>query len=181
MKRFRYLDRMHPLQELSGSLSYVLCFTIYISLHDNPKYTLRKVNVYQYYFLSSKAYQNRHYVIGIGPGVPGSISWVVNLAVLGPGSWVPGFSELSLGSDCLGLFLDSRFQNHPDFVILQKYQSVSIQSFKQNSAHTSSLNLTPTPSFEPRFCLFIINGYNRKSKHLQYLDFLFIDFRFTFC
>ena len=88
MKHFIYLDRMYPLQEHSGSLSYILCFTIYISLHDNPKYTLRKVIVYHYRLLSSKVYQNRYQVIGIGPGVPGSICWVVDLEVLGPGSWV---------------------------------------------------------------------------------------------
>ena len=54
MKHFRYLDRMHLLYELSGSLSYILCFTIYIYLRDNPKYTLREVIVYHYRFLSSK-------------------------------------------------------------------------------------------------------------------------------
>ena len=40
------------------------------------------------------------------------------------------------------MFLDSRFQNHPDSVILQKYQSLSNQSFKHNSSHMSSLYLT---------------------------------------
>ena len=63
-------------------------------------------------------------------------------------------------------FLDSRFQNHPDSVILQKYQSLSNQSFKQNSAYMSFLNLTHTLSFEPRFRMFIINGYDKKSKRL---------------
>ena len=33
------------------------------------------------------------------------------------------------------LFLDSRFQNHPDLVMSQKYQSLSNQSFKHNSAY----------------------------------------------
>ena len=56
MKRFRYLDRMHLFLEVSGSLSYILCFTIYICLHDSPKYTLRKNIVYHYRFLSAKAY-----------------------------------------------------------------------------------------------------------------------------
>ena len=28
------------------------------------------------------------------------------------------------------------------------------------------LSLTPTLSFEPRFCMFIINGYDNKSKRL---------------
>ena len=38
------------------------------------------------------------------------------------------FEKVTLGSDCLGLsFLESRFQNHPDLVILQKYQSPSNQ------------------------------------------------------
>ena len=35
-----------------------------------------------------------------------------------------------------------------------------------------SLNLTPTLSFEPRFRMFISNGYDRKSKRLLSLDFL---------
>ena len=39
-----------------------------------------------------------------------------------------------------------------------------------------SLNLTPRLSFEPRFRMFIINGYDRKSKRLQSLDFLFFSF-----
>ena len=60
MKRFRHVDRMHPLYELSGSLSYISCFTIYIFLRDNPKYKLRQIIVYDYRFLSSKAYQNRY-------------------------------------------------------------------------------------------------------------------------
>ena len=51
-------------------------------------------------------------------------------------------SKLTLGSDCLELFLDCRFQNHPDSVILQKYKWLSNQSFKRNSAHMSSLYLT---------------------------------------
>ena len=38
-------------------------------------------------------------------------------------------SEETLGSDYLGFFfLESRFQNHPDLVILQKYQSLSNQA-----------------------------------------------------
>ena len=41
-----------------------------------------------------------------------------------------GASELILVSDCSKLlFLDSRFQKHPDSVILQKYQWLSNQSF----------------------------------------------------
>ena len=61
-------------------------------------------------------------------------------------------------------FLNSRFQNHPDRVILKKYQSLSNQSFKHNLPHMPSLNLIPTLSFELRFRMFIINDYNRK-KH----------------
>ena len=60
MKGFRCLDRVHPLQELSRSLSYISCFTSYASLRDNPKYTQWEVFVYHYRFLSSKAYQNRY-------------------------------------------------------------------------------------------------------------------------
>ena len=40
------------------------------------------------------------------------------------------------------LFLYNHFQKHPDSVILQKYQSLSNQSFKRNSGHILSLNLT---------------------------------------
>ena len=75
-------------------------------------------------------------------------------------------SEVTLESDCLGLHLGSRFQNHPDLVILQKYQLLLNQSFKNNLAHMPSLNLTPTFSFEPRFRMFIINDYDRKTKRL---------------
>ena len=77
-------------------------------------------------------------------------------------------SEVTLGSNCLGLsfFLPRRFQNHPDSVILQKYHLLSNQSFKHNSVYITSLNLTPTLSFESRFRMFIINDYDRKSKLL---------------
>ena len=37
-----------------------------------------------------------------------------------------------------------------------------------------SLNLNPTLSVEPGFCMFIINGYDRKSKRLQSLDFVLL-------
>ena len=53
------------------------------------------------------------------------------------------------------LFLDSRFQNYLD-----------------NSAHMSSLNLTPKFTFETRFWMFIINGYCTKNKRLQSFDSL---------
>ena len=69
------------------------------------------------------------------------------------------------------LFLDNRFQNNPDSVILRKYQSLSNQSFKHKSARMSSLYLTPTLPFEPSFRMFVINGYYTKSKRLQFLFF----------
>ena len=62
-------------------------------------------------------------------------------------------SELTLEKDCLELYFGNHFQNHLDSVILQKYQLLSNQSFKQHSAHMPSLNLTPTPPFEPRLIL----------------------------
>ena len=71
-------------------------------------------------------------------------------------------------------FLESRFQNHPDLAMLQKYQSLSNQSFKHNSTYMPSFDLTPTLSFEPRFRMFIITGYESKSKRLQSLESLFI-------
>ena len=52
------------------------------------------------------------------------------------------FFKFTLGSNCLELFLESRFQNHPGSPILQKYHSLSNQSFKQNSVHMPSLDLT---------------------------------------
>ena len=56
--------------------------------------------------------------------------------------------------------------NHLDSVILQTYKSLSNQSFKENFAYMSSIYLTLTLSCEPRFCMFIINGYYTKSKCL---------------
>ena len=56
----RYLDRLYTLWEFLNSLNYILCFSICISLHRNPKYTIRKVIVCQYTFRSSKAYHNRY-------------------------------------------------------------------------------------------------------------------------
>ena len=72
----------------------------------------------------------------------------------------------------LFLFLDIHFQNHPDSVTLQKYQSLSDQSFKHNLAHMLSLNLNPMLSFEPRFRMFIISCYSTKNKRLWSLDSL---------
>ena len=70
-------------------------------------------------------------------------------------------SELTLESDCLEIcFWTVACSNS---VILQKYLSLSNQSFKHNSALMLSLHLTPL-HFEPRFRMFIINSYYTKSK-----------------
>ena len=45
------------------------------------------------------------------------------------------------------LFLDSRFQNHPDSVILQKHQSLSTQSFKYNSVQYAIFKFNPYAFF----------------------------------
>ena len=67
-------------------------------------------------------------------------------------------------------FLGSRFQNHPDSVILKKYQPLSNQSFKHNSMQMPCLILKL--SFEPRYRMYIINAYYTKS--LLSLDSLFV-------
>ena len=64
-----------------------------------------KLLSYHYRFLSSKAHQNRYYVL---QGYQFYISWVVDLEVLGPGSpgleswgprfWVPGYRVLGIYS-----------------------------------------------------------------------------------
>ena len=60
---------------------------------------------------------------------------------------------------CLELFLECPIQNHPNSVILQKYQLLSNKSFKKYSPYV--VYLTPTCLFEPRFHIFIIKGcYN---------------------
>ena len=69
------------------------------------------------------------------------------------------FFQLTLGS-CL--FLNSRFQNLPDSVILQKYELLLHQSFKHNSTHMPSLNLTPKFSFGPRFRILSLTFTTRK-------------------
>ena len=61
------------------------------------------------------------------------------------GLFQTGFRKWMFGT----LFLESRFENYPDSVILQKSLLLSNQSFKQNSAHIQSLSLTPKLSFEP--------------------------------
>ena len=47
------------------------------------------------------------------------------------------------------LFLNSRFQNHPDSVILQKYQPHLNQRFIHNSAHKPSLKFKFSFQFNP--------------------------------
>ena len=44
-----------------------------------------------------------------------------------------------------------------------------------------SIYLTPTLSCEPRFCMFVINGYYTKSKHLWSLNSLLQDVRIYYC
>ena len=83
-------------------------YYLHLLRHD-PKYTLWEVIAYHYRFLSSRAYQNRYMVLGITLGVPAFISWVVDLEVLGLGSWgagsrVPGpFFRLCLTEQLLFL------------------------------------------------------------------------------
>ena len=76
---------------------------------------------------------------------------------------------------CGTLFLGRLFQNHPDSVSLQKYQSLSNQNFKQNTVWRimPSLDLTPDLSFEPKFRMFISNVYYIKSKRLWFLHSFF--------
>ena len=65
------------------------------------------------------------------------------------------------------------FQNHPDSLILQKYQSLSNQRFKHNLAHTQYLNVTPKLSFEFRFRMFVISVYYTKKQTIVILAILF--------
>ena len=51
-----------------------------------------------------------------------------------------------------------------DWRVAFKTTLFSNQSFKHNSAHMPSLNLTSKLYFEPRFRMFIINSYYRKKK-----------------
>ena len=83
-----------------------------------------------------------------------------------------GASELTLESDCLELYFSTVTFKTILTVISQKYQSLSNQSFKHSSAYMPCLYLTPTPTFEPKFRMLIINGYHTKSKHLKSLDSL---------
>ena len=76
-------------------------------------------------------------------------------------------SEVTLGSDSFRLtFWRVAFKTILTCNVTKMLQSLSSQSFKYNLAHMLSLKLTPTLSFEPRFRMFIINGYDRKSKRL---------------
>ena len=59
------------------------------------------------------------------------------------------------------LLLGRCFQNHPDSITLNKWQTLFKPCLKQNSAHMLSLNLTHMLSFEP---MFIITTYYIKSK-----------------
>ena len=77
------------------------------------------------------------------------------------------------------LFLDSHFENLPDSVILQKYQSLEKQSFKHNLRHMPYLNITPKFYFAPRFRLFIINGYYTKRNSRALVLGLLVTFTFT--
>ena len=85
-------------------------------------------------------------------------------------------SELILESDCLELCLklDSRFENHPDLVILQKYDLLSNQRFKHKSAHMWSLYLTPKLPFKPRprFLMFLYKIFFRLLYKKQTLEVL---------
>ena len=77
------------------------------------------------------------------------------------------------------LFLDSHFENLPDSVILQKYQSLEKQSFKHNLRHMPYLNITPKFYFVPRFRLFIINGYYTKRNSRALVLGLLVSSTFT--
>ena len=77
------------------------------------------------------------------------------------------------------LFLDSHFENLPDSVILQKYQSLEKQSFKHNLRHMPYLNITPKFYFVPRFRLFIINGYYTKRNSRTLVLGLLVSSTFT--
>ena len=72
--------------------------------------------------------------------------------------WTVTFFKLTIRSDCLEFcFWKVDFKNHPDSVTLEKSWSLPSQSFKHNSVHMSSLNLTPN---------FFLNVYYTKIKHL---------------
>ena len=67
-------------------------------------------------------------------------------------------SEVTLGIDCLG-FLSGPSLSKP-------YWLINITKIPVAFKPEPSLNLTPTLYFRSRFPVFIINGYNRKSKRL---------------
>ena len=63
-------------------------------------------------------------------------------------------------------FVSGLHLNYLDSVTLQKYHSLSNHSFKQNLSYMPSIYLTSALSCKPRFCMFIINGYYKKSELL---------------
>ena len=74
------------------------------------------------------------------------------------------FFKLTVGSHCLELCFWTPSLSKPSWLSnITKYQSLSYQSFKHNSTHMPSLNLTPALSFERRFSMFIIKVYYTKS------------------
>ena len=105
MKRFSYLDMMHLLQELSGSLSYILCFTIYIYCVMILSTHYEKLSPITTVFCPQK-----HIKIDIwySESLWGS-------QVLYPGLWILKFWVLGLGVPGPGsqvLFLDYVLQNN---------------------------------------------------------------------
>ena len=75
-------------------------------------------------------------------------------------------SELALWSDCLELCFWIAFKT----ISTQYYKNTSCFQIrplkKQNLAYMSSIYSTPKLSCEPGFCMFIINSYDLKGKHL---------------
>ena len=102
MKHFRYLNRIHPFYKLSGSLSYILCFTNYIFLRDNPKYTLTgSFRLSLPFSLLKSILSNRNWSRGPRFLIHRLLIWklwVLGLSfwALGPRSWVtcPGSQVL---------------------------------------------------------------------------------------
>ena len=97
--------QMHPLQELFDTLSCILCFTIYISLCHNLKYTLLEVIVHHHHFFSSKAYQNciRCLELLQGSQFLHHRLWIQKSWVQDPKSWVSSPRSWVAGSQAMGL------------------------------------------------------------------------------
>ena len=73
--------------------------------------------------------------------------------------------QLTLWSDCWKFVSGSHLK--PSWLSnITKYQSLSNQRFKQILADMPSVYLIPTLSCKPRFYMFIIHGYCKKSKRL---------------